>query len=103
LRDKGDGPREWPLYPLTPGRLYVNVGFWGTVAVEEGREDGDVNVMIERAVSDHDGHKSLYSDVFYDRQTFDSAYGGKEYAVAKDDYDPGHRLTGMYEKVVKRQ
>lgn len=23
---------RWPLYPLEPGRAYVNVGFWGTVA-----------------------------------------------------------------------
>jgi FAD/FMN-containing dehydrogenase len=25
--------REWPVYPLEPGRLYVNIGFWGTVHV----------------------------------------------------------------------
>ena len=22
--------RTWPLYPLDPGQLYVNVGFWST-------------------------------------------------------------------------
>ncbi|MEJ7630528.1 MAG: FAD-binding oxidoreductase [Nocardioidaceae bacterium] len=97
----GTRAREWPLYPLVPGQLYVNVGFWGTVAIELGRADGDVNRMVERAVADHDGHKSLYSDVFYDRETFEATYGGKAYDAVKDEYDPGHRLTGFFEKVVR--
>lgn len=103
LRPGPDGAHEWPLYPLEPGQLYINVGFWGTVPIEDGRQDGDVNRMVERAVADHDGHKSLYSDVFYDREAFDAAYGGKAYAAVKDEYDPGHRLTGFYEKVVRSQ
>ena len=103
MRDTGAGAREWPLYPLEAGQLYVNVGFWGTVDIVPGRVDGDVNKMIEQTVADHDGHKSLYSDVFYDEETFEAAYGGKAYHEAKDDYDPGHRLTGMYEKVVRHR
>ena len=97
------GAREWPLYPLEPGQLYVNVGFWGTVPIQPGRADGDVNRLIEAAVADHEGHKSLYSDVFYDEQTFEATYGGKAYRAAKDEYDPGHRLTGFYQKVVRHQ
>ena len=27
----------WPLYPLRRGETYVNVGFWSTVAIEDGR------------------------------------------------------------------
>ncbi len=103
LRQRADGAREWPLYPLETGQLYVNVGFWGTVPIAPGRHDGDVNRMVEHAVADHDGHKSLYSDVFYDEDTFDRAYGGKAYRVVKDQYDPGHRLTGFYQKVVRSQ
>lgn len=99
----GSGAREWPLYPLEAGQLYVNVGFWGTVPIADGRRDGDVNRLVEQAVADHAGHKSLYSDVFYEREAFDAAYGGKAYAAAKDEYDPGHRLTGLYEKVVGSQ
>jgi len=26
------GARDWPLYPLKPGEVYVNFGFWGTVS-----------------------------------------------------------------------
>ena len=72
LREQPEGAREWPLYPLDVGRLYVNVGFWGTVPIKPGRLDGDVNRMVENAVADHDGHKSLYSDVFYDEATFEA-------------------------------
>jgi FAD/FMN-containing dehydrogenase len=103
LRERGGQTGMWPLYPLAPGQLYVNVGFWGAVPIHPGRSDGDVNRLVEKAVDDHDGHKSLYSDVFYDRETFERYYGGKAYGAVKDEYDPRHRLTGFYEKVVGHQ
>ena len=93
----------WPLYPLEVGEVYVNVGFWGTVPIEDGRSDGDMNRSIEAAVAEHDGHKSLYSDAYYDRDTFAAIYGGADYQVLKDKYDPGQRLTGLYEKAVGRR
>jgi FAD/FMN-containing dehydrogenase len=96
-------PRPWPLYPLAPGETYVNVGFWGTVPIADGAADGDVNRAVERAVADHGGHKSLYSDAYYDRETFDRLYGGPVYAAVKDRYDPAHRLTGLYDKAVRRR
>ena len=92
--------RPWPLYPLEPDRVYVNVGFWGTVPIEAGRADGDVNRAVEAAVTRFGGHKSLYSDAYYDRAEFDELYGGKQLATVKADYDPADRLSGMYEKVV---
>ena len=46
------------------------------------------------------GHKSLYSDVYYDRDTFDALYGGAALRRAKQRYDPQGRLSGMYEKAV---
>ncbi len=101
-----DGPgssRNWPLYPLRPQQTYVNVGFWGMVDIEPGRVDGDVNRMIEHAVAEHDGHKSLYSDAYYDEHTFATMYGGSTYDVVKATYDPGRRLTGLYEKAVGRR
>jgi FAD/FMN-containing dehydrogenase len=54
-------------------------------------------------VAEAEGHKTLYSDAFYDRETFDGAYGGPAYRAAKARYDPDSRLTGLYEKVVRRQ
>jgi FAD/FMN-containing dehydrogenase len=95
--------QPWPLYPLTRGELYVNVGFWGTVPIEDGRADGDLNRLIEAAVAEHGGHKSLYSDAYYDPDTFARIYGGQTYATLKRTYDPGHRLTGLYEKAVGRR
>jgi FAD/FMN-containing dehydrogenase len=95
--------RRWPLYPLTPGRTYVNVGFWGTVPIAPGASDGDVNRAVERAVADHDGHKSLYSDAYYDRATFERLYGGDTYRTAKERYDPDGRLTDLYDKAVRRR
>jgi FAD/FMN-containing dehydrogenase len=105
LREPG-GPgsaRAWPLYPLTAGQVYVNVGFWGQVPITEGHRGGDVNRAIEAAVATHGGHKSLYSDAYYDERTFASIYGGTDYQQAKQVYDPDHRLTGLYEKAVGRR
>jgi FAD/FMN-containing dehydrogenase len=95
--------RIWPLYPLRPGESYVNVGFWSTVPIEAGARDGDVNRAVEQAVADHGGHKSLYSDAYYDRDTFDRLYGGAAYSAVKDRYDPDHRLTDLYDKAVGRR
>ncbi|MBA3309476.1 MAG: FAD-binding oxidoreductase [Nocardioidaceae bacterium] len=93
---------RWPLYPLSPRQVYVNVGFWGMVPIRPGRADGDVNKLIEVAVADHGGHKSLYSDSYYDEATFAEMYGGPTYRAVKDAYDPGHRLTDLYDKAVGR-
>ncbi|MFG1650786.1 FAD-binding oxidoreductase [Micromonospora sp. NPDC049275] len=100
-----EGPgsaRSWPLYPLHAGQDYVNIGFWGSVSIAPGAADGDVNRTIERRVSESGGHKSLYSDAYYDRDAFDRLYGGETWRAVKDRYDPDHRLTGLYEKAVAR-
>jgi len=105
LREAG-GPgsaRSWPSYPLQPGTTYVNVGFWGTVPVADGAADGDVNRAVEREVGRLGGHKSLYSDAYYDRPTFDRLYDGANLAAVKKSYDPDDRLTGLYEKAVQRR
>ncbi|GAB3945006.1 FAD-binding oxidoreductase [Micromonospora vulcania] len=94
--------RSWPLYPLRPGQDYVNIGFWGSVPIAQGAADGDVNRTIERTVSESGGHKSLYSDAYYDRDAFDRLYGGETWRAVRDRYDPDHRLTGLYEKAVAR-
>ena len=101
-----DGPgsaRTWPLYPLAPGRDYVNIGFWGAVPIAAGAEDGDVNRAIEGAVADHGGHKSLYSDSYYSREEFDRLYDGPHLAKIRALHDPDARLTGLYEKAVTRR
>lgn len=91
----------WPLYPLQPQRSYVNVGFWSTVPV--GATEGETNRLIEREVSELDGHKSLYSDAYYPREEFDARYGGEAYRAVKARYDPDSRLLDLYAKAVQRR
>ena len=93
----------WPLYPLRVGQPYVNVGFWSTVAITEGAQDGDVNRRIEAEVAEHDGHKSLYSDAYYGEKDFWDLYGAQDYHAAKRRYDPASRLLDLYAKAVKRR
>ncbi len=95
--------RSWPSYPLEPGATYVNVGFWGTVAIEPGAADGDKNRAVEACVTALGGHKSLYSDAYYDRETFDRLYGVDNLRRVAQQTDPDTRLTGLYEKAVNRR
>ncbi|MCS3881035.1 FAD/FMN-containing dehydrogenase [Gordonia amarae] len=101
-RAGADKHRQWPLYPLAPNRTYVNVGFWSGVPVTPG-DPGHTNKLIERKVSELDGHKSLYSESFYDRDEFNDLYGGGHYELLKKRYDPDGRLLDLYAKAVKRQ
>jgi FAD/FMN-containing dehydrogenase len=48
------------------------------------------------------GHKSLYSDAYYDEATFHAAYGGETYDRLKQRYDPDHLLLDLYAKAVGR-
>jgi FAD/FMN-containing dehydrogenase len=101
-----DGPgsaRTWPSYPLEPGTTYVNVGFWGTVQIRDGRRDGDVNRAVEAKVTELGGHKSLYSDAYYDRATFDALYGAANLAAVRKEVDPEGRLTELYDKAVSNR
>ncbi|WP_225878236.1 FAD-binding oxidoreductase [Spongiactinospora rosea] len=92
---------DWPLYPLEQGRLYLNFGFWGTVPLPRGQFDGYHNRLIENAVHDLDGHKSLYSTSFYPRDEFWRLYNGDAYWPVKRAYDPGGRLLDLYDKCVR--
>ncbi|MDL9937602.1 FAD-binding oxidoreductase [Gordonia sp. ABSL1-1] len=97
-----DPVRPWPLYPLEPGRTYVNVGFWSAVPVTPG-QPGHTNKRIETKVAELDGHKSLYSESFYSPEDFDELYGGEHYQLLKKQYDPKGRLLDLYAKAVKQQ
>lgn len=100
LRERGTGT-PWPLYPMARDERYVNVGFWSSVVVEPGAVEGDVNRRIESEVTRLGGHKSLYSDAYYDEATFGRLYGGNAYAPVKKKYDPRGRLPTLYEKAVQ--
>ncbi len=97
-----DPARPWPLYPLEPGRTYVNVGFWSGVPATPGHP-GHTNRLIEKRVADLRGHKSLYSESFYSPDEFATLYGGEHYADLKARYDPRSRLLDLYSKAVRSQ
>ena len=56
---------------------------------------------IERQVTELGGHKSLYSDAYYDEATFARLYGDTAYRLVKRRYDPDGRLPTLYEKAVQ--
>jgi FAD/FMN-containing dehydrogenase len=97
------GDRPWPGYPLESGTTYVNVGFWGIVNVGPDAPSSPRNRAIEAQVSALGGHKSLYSEAFYERAEFDRLYGGAHLAEVKAGFDPDDRLTSLYDKVVHRR
>jgi FAD/FMN-containing dehydrogenase len=91
----------WPLYPMDPATLYVNVGFWATVELGPGEPDGTHNRLIEEKVSKLGGHKSLYSTSYFDEDDFWKLYNGSIYRQLKDTYDPRGRLPDLYDKCVR--
>jgi len=92
---------EWPLYSFTSGQLYVNFGFWSSVALEAEESDGHHNRMIEQKVEDLGGRKSLYSTAFYSPEEFWRFYNGPAYQLVKKAYDPDGRLLDLYAKCVQ--
>jgi len=96
-----DPSRRWPLYPLDPAELYVNVGFWSTCALAPGMDPHHHNRWVEAEVDRLGGRKSLYSTSFYSPEQFWGHYNGAAYAALKARYDPGHRLLDLYQKCVE--
>ncbi|WP_216205092.1 FAD-binding oxidoreductase [Amycolatopsis aidingensis] len=94
------GTAHWPLYQLDPATLYVNFGFWSSVQLAPGEPEGSRNRLIERTVTELEGHKSLYSDSYYDEDTFWRLYNGAAYRELKKRYDPAGRLLDLYQKCV---
>jgi len=97
------GTESWTLYPMEPGDLYVNFGFWGTAPLPPGKGDGYYNRMVEDEVSALGGHKSLYSSAFYSEEEFRSRYNGAAYDKLKAEYDGEGRLLTLFDKAVRRR
>lgn len=97
------GGRTFPLYPLAPGTLYVNFGFWDRVASRQAHPPGYVNRKIERKASELAGLKSLYSDSYFTPAEFWTAYRKPAYDDLKRRYDSDRRLGDLYAKCVLHQ
>ena len=90
------------LYPLQPGALYVNFGFWDVVRASGEHSPGFYNRLVEHEVEALGGIKSLYSDSYYSRECFWRNYGGTGYRALKARYDPDGNFPDLYEKCVLR-
>ncbi len=91
---------RFPLYPLRPGQLYVNFGFWDVLHRQTRFAPHHFNRMLEDKVVELGGIKSLYSDSYFDRGVFERLYGGSEYRALKGKYDPRGEFPELYEKCV---
>ena len=89
-----------PLFPA-PADRYVNFGFWDTLRFRIGYPDGHFNRIVERAVDDLGGIKSLYSSSFYGEAEFHRIYGADAYRALKQRYDPNGALGELYDKCVR--
>ena len=96
------GVAHAPLFPA-PADRYVNFGFWDTLRFGVGYPHGHFNRIVERAVSEGGGIKSLYSSSFYSKDAFDRIYGGEAYRRLKERYDPNYALGDLHEKCVRER
>ena len=66
-------------------------------------EAGYFNRKVENKVRELGGVKSLYSDAYYDEDSFWRLYDGETYFQLKQRYDPGERLKNLYQKCVLKK
>lgn len=93
---------RFTLFPMRD-ELYLNFGFWDVVRRRHAFEPGHHNRLVENKVSELSGIKSLYSDSFYDEESFWNIYAGAAYRALKDKYDAQGRARDLYQKCVLRQ
>jgi FAD/FMN-containing dehydrogenase len=94
---------RFTLFPMRPGALYVNFGFWDTVRSSERLEPGHLNRLVEREVARLGGIKSLYSDSYYSEGEFWATYDRDAYFALKRTYDPHGRFGDLYAKCVLKR
>jgi FAD/FMN-containing dehydrogenase len=99
---KAYDPRAtYDLYALDPNKVYINFGFWDTVASKHG--EGYFNRKVECKARELDGKKGLYSSAYYDEETFWSIYNRPRYDELKAKYDSAGVFGDLYAKCVLRR
>ncbi len=97
-----DRTHDFPLFHTDPDTFYINFGFWDVVKSRTPHEPGHFNRLIEAKVQALGGIKSLYSDSYFDRDTFWTIYNKPVYDNLKGRYDPDGRFRDLYQKTVLR-
>ena len=95
-----DAARNWTLYAMEPGALYLNFGFWGSVRTSSDKAAGHFNRRIESIVNGLGGRKSLYSTSFFPEDEFWRIYNGDAYQKLKLKFDPQSAFRNLYQKTV---
>lgn len=95
-----DDNAHFSLFDLPKNKLMVNFGFWQAVQINQA--DGYYNKLIEQQVSALQGHKSLYSNVYYAEKEFWGIYDKPLYDTLKEKYDPNQSLKYLYNKVTEK-
>lgn len=98
-----DPQRRFPFYPLNDAGLFVNFGFWDRISNPREYSKGHFDRLVEKKVRELGGIKSLYSDAYYEEDTFWELYDGETYRALKRKYDPEDRLKNLYQKCVLKQ
>lgn len=93
--------RPWTLYPMEPGRLHLNFGFWESVPSSPELPPDHFNRLLEAEVVRLGGRKSLYSTVHFTKDEFWRIHDHPAYLALKERYDPTQRFRDLWEKVVK--
>ena len=95
-----DAARNWTLFAMEPGALYLNFGFWGSVRTSSDNAAGHFNRRIENIVNRLGGQKSLYSTSFFTEDEFWRIYNGTAYKNLKSKFDPQGVFRSLYQKAV---
>ncbi len=98
-----DSAVRFDLYGLTPGKLYVNFGFWDVIRGREKLPAGHYNRLVERKVMALGGLKSLYSDSYFTPEEFWRLYNKPAYDALRRKYDPAGRFRDLYAKCVQKE
>ena len=98
-----DPAASFDLYRLTPGKLYVNFGFWDVIRSRQPMPAGHYNRLVEQKVMALHGMKSLYSDSYFTPGEFWSMYNRPRYDALRARYDPEGRLKDLYRKCVLKE
>lgn len=93
--------KQYDFYKMDLNTLYINFGFWD--AVSTNKPDGYFNRRIEAMVSQLNGHKSLYSNVYYTDAEFWKIFDKSAYLKLKEKYDPSHKLRDLFEKCSEKK
>ncbi len=91
------------LYPLEPGRKYMNIGCYCFVRKPDPEQDYYYTRVLDQKCFDLGGVKMLYSSTFLPQREFDRVYNGESYRLLKDKYDPAARALTLYQKAAAKR